>query len=71
MKEKSGFELIKTDALLLALVIASQIASFLGPAWGPAGFSRSQIGPMLAPWTLLSGKQRSDVNEEETEATGG
>ena len=33
----------------------SQIARFMGPTWGPPGSSRPQMGPMLAPWTLLSG----------------
>ena len=32
-----------------------QIARFMGPTWGPPGSCRSQKGPMLAPWTLLSG----------------
>ena len=31
------------------------IARFVGPAWGPSGADRTQVGPMLAPWTLLSG----------------
>ena len=31
------------------------IARFIGPAWGPSGAERTQVGPMLAPWTLLSG----------------
>ena len=31
------------------------IARFMGPTWGPAGADRTQVGPMLAPWTLLSG----------------
>ena len=35
---------------------ASQIAKFVWPAWGPPGPFRSQMGPMLAPWILLSGK---------------
>ena len=26
-----------------------------GPTWGPSGSCRPQMGPMLAPWTLLSG----------------
>ena len=26
----------------------------MGPTWGPPGSCRSQMGPMLAPWTLLS-----------------
>ena len=33
-----------------------QIAKFMGPTWGPPGPCRPQMGPMLAPWTLLSGK---------------
>ena len=32
----------------------SQITIFMGPTWGPPGSSWPQIGPMLAPWTLLS-----------------
>ena len=35
--------------------LATQIAKFMGPTWGPPGFCRPQMGPMLAPWTLLSG----------------
>ena len=30
-------------------------AKFMGPTWGPPGPCRPQMGPMLAPWTLLSG----------------
>ena len=33
----------------------SQTAKFMGPTWGPPGSCRPQMGPMLAPWTLLSG----------------
>ena len=32
------------------------IARFMGPTWDPSGAHRAQVGPMLAPWTLLSGK---------------
>ena len=31
------------------------IARFMGPTWGPSGADRTQVGPMSAPWTLLSG----------------
>ena len=31
------------------------IARFMRPTWGPSGADRTQVGPMLAPWTLLSG----------------
>ena len=34
----------------------SLIARFMGPIWGPSGADRTQVGPMLAPWTLLSGQ---------------
>ena len=30
-------------------------AKFMGPTWGPSGSCRPQMGPMLAPWILLSG----------------
>ena len=32
----------------------SRITKFMGPTWGPHGSCRPQMGPMLAPWTLLS-----------------
>ena len=28
----------------------------MGPIWGPPGADRTQVGPMLAPWILFSGK---------------
>ena len=31
----------------------SLIARFMGPTWGPSGTDRTQVGPMLATWTLL------------------
>ena len=34
--------------------IKSPIARFMGPIWGQCGADRTQVGPMLAPWTLLS-----------------
>ena len=33
----------------------SQIARFMVPTWGPSRADRTQVGPMLAPWILLSG----------------
>ena len=38
----------------------SQISRFMGPTWGPPGSCWPQMGPMLAPWTLLSGVLSSD-----------
>ena len=37
--------------------LSSLIARFMGPTWGPSGADRTQVGPMLAPWTLLSGME--------------
>ena len=33
----------------------SLIARFMRPTWGSPGTDRTQVGPMSAPWTLLSG----------------
>ena len=35
--------------------MTTQIAKFMGPTWGPPGSCRPRMGPMLVPWTLLSG----------------
>ena len=35
---------------------------FMGPTWGSSGADRTQVGPMLAPWTLLSGLWRHDMD---------
>ena len=39
--------------------ITSLIARFMGPTWGPSWADRTQVGPMLAPWTLLSTSHNS------------
>ena len=36
-------------------LITSQIARFMWPTWGPPRSCWPQVGPMLAPWYLLSG----------------
>ena len=36
--------------------VITQIAKILWPTWGPPGSCRPQMGPMLAPETLLSGQ---------------
>ena len=38
---------------------ASLRARFMRPTWGPSGADRTQVCPMLAPWTLLSGLWRA------------
>ena len=37
------------------MIQAALIARFMGPTWDPPGPARTQVGPMLATWTLLSG----------------
>ena len=37
-----------------APIISPLIARFMGPTWGPSGADRFQMGPILAPRTLLS-----------------
>ena len=37
------------------LSLPTQISKLTGPTWGPSGYCRHSMGPMLAPWTLLSG----------------
>ena len=46
-----------------------QIAKFMGPAWGPHGSCRPQMGPMLAPWTLLAGQVPHCLPHYESRAT--
>ena len=43
------------ETMLRLYVLLSLIARFMGPTWGPPGADGTQVGPMLAPWTLLSG----------------
>ena len=38
------------------LRITAHLAKFMRPTWSPPGSCRPQMGPMLAPWTLLSGR---------------
>ena len=43
------------DLLCFFTPMTTQIARFIGPTWGPPGAARTQVGPMLATWTLISG----------------
>ena len=40
----------------------SLVARFMWPTLGPSGADRTQVGPMLATWTLLSGVMRLEGN---------
>ena len=43
-------------------VKVTQITKFMGPTWGPPGSCRPHMGPMLAPWTLLSKCYSSNIS---------
>ena len=52
-----GYEaLLSYNLNSTCVLVRSQIAKFMGPKFmGPPGSCWPQMGPMLAPWTLLSG----------------
>ena len=37
----------------------------MGPTWGPSGTDRTQAGPMMAPWTLISWESMKNVHVNE------
>ena len=41
--------------IILSPAASRVIPWFMGLTFGPSGADRAQVGPMLAPWTLLSG----------------
>ena len=43
------------DCPTASAVTIALIARFIGPTWGLPGADRTQVGPMLAQWSLLSG----------------
>ena len=51
-----NFNFYKCRYRIITCVESSHIliAMLMGPTWGPPGTCRPQLGPMLAPWTLLS-----------------
>ena len=42
-------------------------ARFMGPTWGSSRADRTQVGPLLAPWTLLSGYYKQVLVDHEEE----
>ena len=46
-------DVITYPCLNLYAGLATLIARFKGPIWGPSGTDRSQVGPMLAPCCSL------------------
>ena len=53
LKEFGGYHLNLRGEMTVK--VTSPIARFMWPTWGPSGADRTQVGPMLTPWTLLSG----------------
>ena len=47
--------LLSSSLVSFHSAVISLISRFMGPTWGASGPDRTQVGPMLAPWTLLSG----------------
>ena len=43
----------------------SLIARFMGPTWDPSGVNRTHVGPMWAPWALLSGVE-CELNQDKS-----
>ena len=39
----------------MQVIVVPQITKFMGPTWDPPGSCRTQMGPMMTPWNLLSG----------------
>ena len=55
-KDHTSFnEHSSSHKILHSFAVLSLVARFMGPTWGPSGADRTQMGPLLAPWTLLSG----------------
>ena len=44
-----------SESVSVLIWVTTLIAKFMGPTWGPSGTDRAQVGPILAPSTLLSG----------------
>ena len=58
-----GYSTKKTNFMYFSGIFAvSQIIKLMGPTWDPPGSCRPQMGPMLAPWTMLSGYICSKVS---------
>ena len=51
----SKAKIYKKIAVFNFLTTTSQIEKFMRPTWRPSESCRPQMGPMLAPWSLLSG----------------
>ena len=50
----NNLDLGKLIAEQMSMFISSLIARSMGPIWAPSGADGTHVGPMLAPWTLLS-----------------
>ena len=57
--DSSGKPCCKPSMTTKITKVISLIARLMGPTWGPSGDDRTQVGPMLAPRTLLSGMFKS------------
>ena len=58
-RPQTTYPLLSAHRVPIAVHEITQMARFVGPTWGPPGSCRPQMGSMLAPWTLLSGKPQA------------
>ena len=64
MEEAATNRINTSPAGVMSKHVPTLIARFMGPTWGPPGADRTQVGPMWATWTLLSGKVNKVVCKE-------
>ena len=57
LNSRQYFEFKEIPRQLSSTIYQSQIEKLMGPTWDPPGSCRPQMGPMLAPLTLVSGLQ--------------
>ena len=56
-----GTWVMSSLCLQMSQSLTTLIARFMGPTWGPSGADRTQVGPTLTPWTLLSCRLSADT----------
>ena len=54
-RDKTWLYIMLLFTVWFCFALQSLIARFMRSTWGPSGANRTQVCPMLAPWTLISG----------------
>ena len=71
MMPRSRYVILHSMKPLFVSTEIPRIARFMGPTWGPSGADRTQVGHMLAPWTLLSGSPWCQIGAVAGRGRGG